>query len=104
MSLWDLLTVVCCAMPIGGALASAKMATVGPGGYALAITIGLAVGVCCAWTMRAVGATVATRIERRPASLHESYFRALYLAAIAWIAVSLFLGVWVSYAFLRLVV
>lgn len=104
MSLWDLLTAVCCGMPIGGALASAKYAKVGFGGYALAITIGLAVGVCCAWTMRAVGDTVAVRIRRQTASLHERYFRALYFAAIAWIAFALFLGGWVSSALLRPVV
>ena len=103
VSLWDLLTVVCCVMPIGGALASAKYAKVGFGGYTLAITIGVALGLCCAWTMRTVGDTVAARIKRQAVSLHESYFRMLYVAAVVWIAFGLFLGVWVSSVLLRLV-
>jgi hypothetical protein len=84
-------------MPIGGGLASAKSAKVGFGGYTLAITIGLALGVCCAWTMRIVGDTVAARITRQTVSLHERYFRALYFAAAVWIAFALFLGGWVSF-------
>ena len=103
VSLWDLLTVVCCVTPIGGALASAKITKVGFSGYTLAITIGLAIGVCCAWTMRTVGDTVAARIRRQAVSLHEGYFRMLYFAAVVWIAFALFLGLWVSLALLRLV-
>ena len=104
MSLWDLLTLVCCAMPIGGALASAKYAKVEFGGYTLAITIGLALGMCCAWTMRTVGGSVAARITRQSVSLHERYFRALYFAAVVSVAFALFVGLWVSSALLRLVV
>ena len=91
-------------MPIGGALASAQYAKVGFGGYTLAITIGLTLGVCCAWTMRTVGNTVDARIRRQTVSLHERYFRALYFAAVVWIVCALFLGLWVSSALLRFVV
>jgi hypothetical protein len=83
MSLWDLLTFVCCAMPIGGALASAKYANVGFGLDTLAIAIGLAVGVSCAWIMRTVGDTVAVRINRLAVSRHERYFHSLYFGAVA---------------------
>ena len=104
VSLWDLLTAVCCVMPIGGALASAQYAKVGFGGDALAITIGVALGVCCAWTMRTAGNTVAAHIKRQTVSLHERYFGALYVAAMLWIVFALFLGGWVSLALMRLVV
>jgi hypothetical protein len=104
MSLWDLLTLICCVMPIGGALASAKVARVGFGGYTLAIAIGFVLGVCCAWTMRTVGDTLGAHITRQTVSVHERYFRALYFAAVVWIACGLFLGTWVSSALLRLVV
>jgi hypothetical protein len=103
VSLWDVLTLVCCAMPIGGAAASAKIARVGFAGYALAVTVGLALGVCCALAMRVVGKIVATHIKRHPGPLQERYFRALYFAAMLWIVVALFLGGWGSSALLRLV-
>jgi hypothetical protein len=90
-------------MPIGGAMASAKLAKVRFGGYALAITIGLALGVCCAWTMWTVGKTVGDHIRRKSESLHGRYFRALYFAAMLWIVFALFLGEWVTSAAIRIV-
>jgi hypothetical protein len=103
VSLWDLLTVLCCVMPITGVLVSARLAKVGFGGYALAIAVGLAIGVCCAWTMRTVGKTAGAHIRRKSESLHERYFRALYFAAMLWIVLADLLGAWVSLALLRLV-
>jgi hypothetical protein len=101
VSLWDLLNVLCFVMPIGGALASARIAKVGFSGYALATTLGLAFGVCCAWPMRTVGKTVATHIKRHPGSLKERYAYALYFAAMLWIVFALFLGEYASMALLR---
>jgi hypothetical protein len=103
MTLWDLLTAVCFAMPIGSALASSKHAKVGLGGYALATAVGLGLGVCCAWTMQTVGKTVAARIKRHSESLQGRYFRALYFAAMLWIVFALFLGAWVSSAVMMVV-
>ena len=101
VTLWDLLTAVCFAMPIAGALASAKDAKVGWGGYIVAITIALALGGFCAWAMRTVGHAIAARSERHSVSLGEWYFRALYLAAILWIVFALFLGNWATSALMR---
>jgi hypothetical protein len=103
VSLWHLLLLICFVAPIGGALASAKLAKVGFGGYALATTLGLGLGVCCAWIMKAVGAAVAARTERKSESLQERYFRALYIAAMLWIMFTVFLGEWLSSVVLRLV-
>ena len=97
------MTAFCCVMPISGALASATLAKVGIGGYALAVGLGLVLGVCCAWAMRTVGETVAARVKRHPQPLQEWYFRALYFGAMLWIVAALFLGAWTSSALLRLV-
>jgi hypothetical protein len=102
VSLWDLLNVLCLVMPIGGALAAAGIARVGSAGYVLAIAIGLALGMCCAWPMRTVGKTVAAHIKRHPGSVKERYAYALYFAATLWIVFALFLGQLVSLASIRL--
>jgi hypothetical protein len=101
-SLWSLLIAVCCAMPIGGALSSAKSAKVAFGGYAFSIVIGLVLGLGCAWTMRKVGKNVGARLKRSVSSVQERYFRVLYFGAMAWIVFALFLGGWATSALLRL--
>jgi hypothetical protein len=104
VSLWDLLTALCFAMPIAGALASAKPARVGFNSYVLAITIGVVLGLGCAYIMRTAGKAVASRSKGHSVSVRERYFRALYLAAIVWIVLGLFLGSWASSNLLRLVI
>jgi hypothetical protein len=107
VSLWDLLTGICFAASVGGALASAKIAKVGFGGHAMAIAIGLALGLLCAWTMRVVAKRTVAKLRRRPnwdhaASLQRWFFRGLYSAALVWIVFAGFLGGQVSLAVLRL--
>jgi hypothetical protein len=103
MTLWQLLILICLTIPIGGALASAKLAKVGFGGYALALTVGLALGVGCAWTMWTVGKTVAAHLKQHSELPKKRYARALYFAAMLWIVFALCLGEWVSSVLLRLV-
>ena len=103
VSLWDLLNVICFTTPIALALASAVRAKAGFGGYALALTIGLALGVSFAWAMRTVGKSVAAHIKRHPGSLIETHAYALYFGAILWIVFASFLGDWASSVLLRLV-
>lgn len=103
VTLWDLLTLVCCTMPISGATASAKIAKAGFGGYTLSIITGIFVGVACAWAMRAVANNMVARTKQHPESLKEWHFRALYFGAMLWIVLALFLGAFVSSALLRLV-
>jgi len=103
VSLWDLLIVMCIVMPIGGALAPAKHANLGFGGYALATTLGLVLGVCSAWMIEALAATVAACAERKSESLQERYFRGLYFAAMLWIIFTRFLGERLPSVVLRLV-
>jgi hypothetical protein len=102
VTLWDLLTAVSFAMPIGGALASAKLARASFGGYVLAITVGLALGLSFALSMRTIGKTVAAQMKGQYAP-REWYARALYFAAVLWILLGLFLGNWLSSAAMRLV-
>jgi hypothetical protein len=106
VTLWQLLIFICFWMPIGGAIASARHAKVGPGGYALAMTVGLAVGACCAWTMWIMHKAFATNLRQRPDWQHAMskwYFRTFYFSKILWIGFALLLGAWLSSAVLRLV-
>jgi hypothetical protein len=91
-----------CSVAGGALIVATKLAKVGFGGYALTVTIGLALGVCCTWAMRAACNTVVAHTKRRSESVQEWYFRALYLATMPWIFFSGLLALWVSSAFLRL--
>jgi len=90
-------------MPIGGALASARIAQAGFGGYALVITITLILEAGCAWTMERVGARVYSHTVRKPEPLQNRYFQALYFAAMLWIVFTAFATAWLSSATLRLI-
>jgi len=97
VSVWDFLTVLCFAMPITGAVAEARIRKVGAGGYALAVTAGLLLGVCCAWTMRAIIRAVLADLKRHPKREHslsrQSWMLGtIYLAAALWMGIALFLG------------
>ena len=113
VSLWDLLTGICFAASVGCALASAKIAKVGFSGHALAIAVGVALGVLLARTMRVVAKAIVAKLQRRPGWEHsvslqkwflrEWFLRGLYLAAMVWIVFAGFLVGWVSSAVLHLV-
>ena len=106
IGLWHYLLLVCLVTPIGGALASAKLAGVGFGGYVLAIAVGLAVGACTSWTMWSTHRIVATKLRRHLDSGHsvsEWYFRLFYFSKIVWIGFASWLGAWLSSLLLRLV-
>ena len=108
MALWHVLILICVAAPIGTALASARYANVGPGGYALAIVVGGAVGACCGWTMWTTHKIVVTRMQRLPPSetslaRQDWYFRAFYFTKIVLVGFAGFLGFWVSLVLLRVV-
>ena len=100
--LWTLLTVTSSATFLLGALSSARDGKVGFGGYAFAITVGLLLGACNAWTMYKVAGAVAGRSKRYSESVQEWCFRALYFAAMLWIPFAAFLGDWVTSVAMRL--
>jgi hypothetical protein len=101
--LWTQLILICFIQPIAAAIASAKHAKAGPGGFAAVIRLGLALGLFGAWAMWAGGEALGARIERQPESLQERYFCALFFAAIVWIIITAELGAWLSSTMLRLV-
>jgi hypothetical protein len=93
----------CFVAPISGAIASSSLARASFGGYALAIAIGLALGIGFVWTMFRAGRNMGARIKKQPESMQERNFSRLYFAAMLWIALGLFIGHWVSAVALRLV-
>ena len=94
MSLWDLLTVICAAMTVGGAISAAKVAGMGSKGYVLATAIGILVGIASAWVMRRVGDLLDARTRPYSEAQRERYLSALYLAVVLWAFLSIFLGLW----------
>ena len=107
-TLWQFLILMCIAFPLGSALASARHEKVGPGGYALAIAVGLAVGVCCGWVMYATHNIAVRKLLRRPPSetslaKQKWFIRVFYLAKFLWLALAGFLGFWLSSVLLRVV-
>jgi hypothetical protein len=97
VSLWDFLTLLCFAMPITGALAEAKIRRPGPAGYVLAIAVGVVLGICATWMMRAMARFIVGNLGQRsnsepPPARQKWTFGALYVAATLWMGIALFLG------------
>jgi len=103
VSIWHILVGICFLGGVGGAALSAKLARLGFGGYAVAVIIGLAVGLSFAWVMwtavRSIGMRSRSGSESKP--LQSWYLAALYLAAVPWIFLAGFIGQSVSSAVLR---
>jgi len=85
VSLWDLMTLLCVGLSLGGAMGSASASKATLNGHILAIAAGLAIGLTFAWMMRRSGTQAAARIRKLPGASQERYFRLLYLAAALWI-------------------
>ena len=101
MTLWQLLILICFGAGVGGALGEAGHAKAGFGGYALATTVGVVVGIGSAWTMWITHKIVVTSLMRRPdwkdaSSQQEWSLRALYFSKFVWIVFAGFLGWWLS--------
>jgi hypothetical protein len=103
MTLWHLMTGICWATPLSGALAAAKLSKAGLGGYILAVAVGLALGLVFAWIIWTTGKVVAARIRKYPVPAYEQYALAIYFAAAVWILLGLLVGNWASSAAIRLV-
>jgi len=101
-TLWGLLTSLSLAMPVAGAIASARLAHKGLGGYVIAILVGLVLGAGGAWTLRKFGRFAVARLETRPVRAEGLYLGSLYFAAVLWVLLALFAGSWTSSLILRL--
>jgi uncharacterized YccA/Bax inhibitor family protein len=101
MALWHLLVLICFGLPIGSSLAAAQHANARPGGYVLAVILGVIVGGCCAWVMWATHKTAVKGIKQQQPSRQAWSFPALYLVTLLWIMLAGFLGFWVPSMLLR---
>jgi uncharacterized protein YneF (UPF0154 family) len=103
-ALWQLLILICFVIPIGGAMSAAKIANAPPAGFALAILVGLVVGMSCAWTMWLMHKLFVAKLEQHPDWQHSAWFaRTFYASKLLWIVVALFLGHWLSSRVLRII-
>ena len=85
--LWTMLNLMCFLLPLVAAVAIANQSHTGVGGYALSIGLGLILGAGSAWAMWGVGERVGSAVRGYPEPKRETYFRALYVSAIAWLIV-----------------
>lgn len=102
-ALWHLLLGICITTPISTALVVARRANVGVAGYALAFSLGLAVGAFFGWTMWAGHWIIGNKITTAAPAKQEWYARALYFTKLVWIVLAAFVGYWLSQVVLRVV-
>lgn len=103
VTLWDLLTLISFVMPIAGASAEAKLSHAGFAGYALVISIGLAIGFGCAACMRIALVRVGGYMEGKLSTQAESWYSgAMLMAGFLWIVLALFIGGWLARSVLSL--
>jgi hypothetical protein len=97
VTLWDLLTLISFVVPVAGAAADAKHSHAGLVGYVLAISVGLAIGVCCAVCMRIALVRVGGYLVRGDVSARAvSWYSGLMLiAAFIWMVFGLFAESWI---------
>jgi hypothetical protein len=103
VTLWDLLTLISFVVPVAGASADAKHSHLGIAGYALAISVGLVIGVCCAACMRIALVRVGGYLVRSSVSARvQSWYSGLMLiAAFIWMVFGLFAESWLVTKILR---
>jgi hypothetical protein len=95
-TLWGLLTALSFAMPLAGAFASPEVSHSGVGGYTKAVLVGLTLGGCCAWILRRFGHFVLRKASASPVPMKGLYWGGIYSAAVAWVVLALFIGMWAS--------
>jgi hypothetical protein len=102
--LWHLLIGCCFAVPVGSALAPARIAEAGTGGYVLATATGLVVGASFSWIMwwmhKSLVPNLLHRLEQGD-PLSEWYGRAFYASKALWIIFAGVLGFWLSSTLIR---
>ena len=103
VTLWDLLTLISFVVPVAGASADAKHSHTGLVGYVLAISVGSAIGVCCAVGMRIALIRVGGYLVRGTVSARaQSWYSGLMLiAAFIWMVFGLFAESWLVTKIMR---
>jgi len=104
VTMWQLLIGICFAFAVGTAVAPARIAGAGIGGYVLAVAAGVAVGASCSWIMwrmhRALMPKLLHSFERGDQRANW-YGRGFYVSKVLWIILAGVLGFWLSAALLR---
>jgi hypothetical protein len=100
--LWTMLNAICFLVCILGSVGAGRAARTGPLGYVLAVVIGLALGESSTWLMWNVCERVGVAVQVHPERRRELYFRALYVAAVLWILIALFVADRLTSAAMRL--
>lgn len=103
MTLWELMTAVTSAGILGCAVAAAKYAKAGLGGYVLAIIIGSSLAICNAWGMYKILDIIADLTSSYSETQQEWLGRAFWLLILLWVLVAAFLADLVTSAVMRLV-
>lgn len=102
--LWTMLNAICFLVCILGAVGAARDAKTGFVGYALAVGIGLALAGSSSWAMWKAGERVGVAAQVHPEARRELYFRVLYVVAVLWILIALFVADHLTSAAMRLAV
>lgn len=103
MTLLELLTAMTSIAFFASAVAAAKYAKAGIGGYALAIIIGSSLAICNAWMFYKLGEVLANLTSAYSETRQEWYGRAFYLFALLWGLIGAILISLVMSAVMRLV-
>jgi hypothetical protein len=101
--LWTLLTLISSLTFLLAAVVTAHNAKVAFGGYAVAIAVGLVLGLSNAWALERVAAVAGDRLERESEKFREWCLGVLYVAAAVWALVAASLGAWITSAAMRLI-
>jgi hypothetical protein len=92
MTLWNLLNAICFFIPVAGAISESRDAKTGLSGYALAIAVGVVLGMGCTWIMWSVGERIGASVKPYSHSRQERHLRILYVGAVVWLLAVAFLS------------
>jgi hypothetical protein len=93
---WHLVVAVCFFMPLAGAVATATAARATSGAYVLVIALALALGFAFAWALQLAGAAVGNQMCQHTGARQRRLELVLHTCAVLWMAIALFLGIWLS--------
>lgn len=99
-----MLNAICFLIASIAAIEEARVAKAGFKGYALAIGIGLTLGLACTWAMWTAGERVLAAVQPYPEPKQERYYRVLYLVAVLWILIVVFITNHATSIAMRLVI
>ncbi|MGB8887672.1 MAG: hypothetical protein WCC87_13170 [Candidatus Korobacteraceae bacterium] len=91
MTLWQILTALCFLMPVAFALDAANSVKHSVVGYAVALIVGIIVGVCTAFAMWKVGGQL-SKLRSTATSSQGVIIACICLASTLWIGIAGYLG------------